>query len=223
MGKKNKGGLDGTRLILGGYDREMERFGIKGMQHGRTDRGTGEYRSEKDVEKDMINAARNDYDLRRSLEAAAMSGKGKAKQILDRGFKNAGDITNAINFSEKAAKRHGQGGNFSSASDYMGLTQSMVERDRRKQTESYDAKYATNDALQDALDKVKSGGTQDSKPPEKSDQTLQYEADVKNWEDNYSSGGIYGKQDKQKEANDFLSAYKTDLFQDKAALTPEIG
>ena len=156
MGKKNKGGLDGTRLLLGGYDREMERFGVKGMQMGgRASQMSGnDYRSEKDVEKDMVNAARNDYDLRRTLEAAAMSGKGKAEKILDKGFKNAGDITNALNFSEKAAKRHGQGGDFSSASDYMGLTQSMVERDRRKQTESYDNKYATNDALAEMKEKM---------------------------------------------------------------------
>ena len=137
MGKKNKGGIDATRLMMGGYDRETKRFDVEGMQMGgRASQMSGnEYRSEKDVEKDMVNAARNDYDLRRTLEAAAMSGKGKAQKILDRGFKNAGDITNAINFSEKAAKRHGQGGDFSSASDYMGLTQSMVERDRRKMIE----------------------------------------------------------------------------------------
>ena len=148
--------LTATRLLIGGYDREMERFGVKGMQMGgKASQMTGnEYRSEKDVEKDMVNAARNDYDLRRTLEAAAMSGKGKAEKILDRGFKNAGDITNALNFSEKAAKRHGQGGDFSSASDYMGLTQSMVERDRRKQTESYDNKYATNDALAEMKEKM---------------------------------------------------------------------
>jgi hypothetical protein len=144
MGKKNKGGLDGTRLLLGGYDREMERFGVKGMQMGgKAQQMTGnDYRSEKDVEKDMIDSARNDYDLRRTLEAAAMSGKGKAQKILDKGFKNAGDITNALNFSEKAAKRHGQGGDFSSASDYMGLTQSMVERDRRKFNEDIDSRIA---------------------------------------------------------------------------------
>ena len=159
MGKKNKkggGGIDATRLALGGYDREMERFGIKGVTGGgraleMQGLSGGDYRDEKDVEKDMVEAARNDYDLRRTLEAASFN-KSKAKKILDKGFKNAGDITNALNFSEKAAKRHGQGGDFSSASDYMGLTQSMVERDRRIFNEDIDARIADAAANQTEAD-----------------------------------------------------------------------
>ena len=76
------------------------------------------------------------------MEASAMSGKKKANKLLDKGFKNIDDVQKWQNFSEKAAKRHGQGGDFSSASDYMGLTQSMVERDRRKQTEGYNKDFA---------------------------------------------------------------------------------
>ena len=158
MGKKNKGGkIDATRLLLGGYDRELERFGVKGMQFGRSSAGQ-EYRSPEDVEKDVIDAARNDYDLRRTLEAAA-SGKGKGKKILDKGFKNIGDVTNAANFSEKAAKRHGQGGDFSSASDYMGLTQSMVERDRRKHDEAIDKR--TESMLEKHLKKARTGKSEE--------------------------------------------------------------
>ncbi len=200
-----------------------ERFGVN-VRNGagyKSDSGETyeEYRESSDWHSKMTNAARNDYDLRRTLEAAAMSGKGKAKKILDKGFNNLEDVSKAMNFSEKAAKRHGQGGDFSSNSDYMGLTQSMVERDRRKQTKSYDAKYATNDALEEAMAKVKSGGTQEVKPPAKSEQTLKDEATVKNWDDNYSDGGIYGKNKAQ--ADNFLAGYKKDLFQDKAALMPE--
>ena len=84
----------------------------------------------------MIEGARNDYDTRRTLEAAALSGKSKATKILDKGFTNVDDVRKAQNFMEKAAVRHGQGGAFDSASDYMGLTQSMVERDRNKQTQA---------------------------------------------------------------------------------------
>lgn len=150
MGKNKKGDgkIDSSRLLLGGYDRELDRYGVKGMQFGRSSGGQ-EYRSAQDVEKDVIDAARNDYDLRRTLESAAMSGKKKAKKILDKGFKNIGDVTNAANFSEKAAKRHGQGGAFDSASDYMGLTRSMVERDRNKMLEP----LATKDWVQDRFDK----------------------------------------------------------------------
>ena len=138
-----------TRMLLGGYDRELERYGVEGMRGGgRAMEMTGKsYRSAEDVEKDIINAARNDYDLRRTMEAAALSGKKKAIDLQKKGFKSIDDVTNWGNFSEKAAKRHGQGGDFSSASDYMGLTKSMVQRDRRKFTEANDAKYATKEEL----------------------------------------------------------------------------
>lgn len=142
MGKKSDGASIHSRMLLGGYDRELERYGVEGPRHGRTDRGGDGYRSAEDVEKDLIAAARNDYDLRRTVEAAAMSGKKKAIKLQKKGFKSIDDITNWGNFSEKAAKRHGQGGDFSSASDYMGLTRSMVERDRRKQTEGYNKDFA---------------------------------------------------------------------------------
>ena len=137
MGKKNKGGINATRLILGGYDREMERFGVDGMQMGgRASQMSGkEYRSEKDVEKDLLKAAAGDASFVNALQSAAMSGKGKAKKILDKGIKNIGDLTNANNFLEKAAKRHGQGGSFSSPSDRMGLAYSMAKRDRNKMIE----------------------------------------------------------------------------------------
>ena len=91
----------------------------------------------------MIEGARNDYDLRRTMEAAAMSGKKKATKLQKKGFKDIDDVRNWQNFSEKAAKRHGQGGDFSSASDYMGLTRSMVERDRQKFSESYRREFAS--------------------------------------------------------------------------------
>ena len=141
-----------SRMNLGGYDRELKRYGVAGPQFGRSDAGQ-EYRSAQDVEKELIDAARNDYDTRRTLEAAALSGKGKAQKILDSGFKSIDDVTNASNFMEKSAKRHGQGGDFSSASDYMGLTQSMVERDRDKQTQAINDQV--NGLRDEFLEKIK--------------------------------------------------------------------
>lgn len=144
--------------LISGTDKkvneQLERFGVEGYTHGRTDRGST-YRSADAVQKDLIEAARNDYDLRRTLEASAMSGKKKANKILDKGFKSIGDINNATNFQAKAAKRHGQGGQFSSASDMMGLTQSMVERDRRKFEERLDGKYyQSEEAPKDPTDDI---------------------------------------------------------------------
>jgi len=127
-----------SRMILGGYDRELERYGVEGPRFGgRAQEMTGKsYRSAKDVEKDLINAARNDYDLRQTVSSAARSGKNKAIELEKKGFNSLDDVRKWGNFSEKAAKRHGQGGAFDSASDYMGLTKSMEIRDRRKQTDA---------------------------------------------------------------------------------------
>ena len=174
----------------------------------------------------VMEKARNDYDLRRTLEASAMSGKNKAQKILDGGFNNLGDVANATNFTEKAFARRG-GKNFSSPADYMGLTQSMVERDRRKQGELYDSTYATKDELDEALEKVKSGGMKDleEKEPEKSEQTIKDEAAVKDWEDNWSTGGIYNNigPAKKTPGTVFLDWYMSENFQDDAALMPEIS
>ena len=151
-----------SRMLLGGYDRELERYGVEGPRFGgRAQEMTGKsYRSAEDVEKDIINAARNDYDLRRTVEAAALSGKKKAIDLQKNGFNSIDDVTNWGNFSEKAAKRHGQGGDFSSASDYMGLTKSMVQRDRAKQTAAYDETYAKTTDLNALKDKLMAEATE---------------------------------------------------------------
>ena len=151
-----------SRMLLGGYDRELERYGVEGPRFGgRAQEMTGKsYRSAEDVEKDIINAARNDYDLRRTVEAAALSGKKKAINLQKNGFNSIDDVTNWGNFSEKAAKRHGQGGDFSSASDYMGLTKSMVQRDRNKQTAAYDETYAKTADLNALKDKLMAEATE---------------------------------------------------------------
>ena len=139
MGKKNKDknrspGLDWIDSMKGKNSDLEERYGVEPVRFSKMDGGTWEEdtRNRENYQKNMVEGARNDYDTRRTLEAAALSGKKKAQDILDSGFKNISDIRNAQNFFEKAAKRHGQGGQFSNASDFMGLTQSMVERDRRK-------------------------------------------------------------------------------------------
>ena len=122
-----------------GKNRDIEeRYGIERVGFGGRPGESGQREAFNDMKsyKDrMVEAFRNDYDARRTLESAAMSGKKKAQDILDSGFKSVSDIRNAQNFFEKAAKRHGQGGAFTNASDFIGLTQSMVERDRRKFTE----------------------------------------------------------------------------------------
>lgn len=150
MSKKHGEWIDS----LSGKNSDLEkRYGVGPVKLSRPGSPTWEEDRENrdNYRKNMQEAARNDYDTRRTLEAAAMSGKKKAQDILDSGFKNIGDIRNAQNFFEKAAKRHGQGGSFSSASDYMGLTQSMVERDREKFSADIDGR------IQSEIDKAMKG------------------------------------------------------------------
>lgn len=148
MGKKNKYGNPAQQWMdsIQGKNRDLEeRFGIESVSFGGKP-GTSQQRESfadmQSYNERMTDAARNDYDLRRTIEAAAMSGKKKAIDILDRGFNSIEDVRKAQNFSEKAAKRHGQGGSFSDNSDYMGLTRSMVNRDRRKFTEDIEGMIA---------------------------------------------------------------------------------
>jgi len=130
MSKKHGEWIDS----LSGKNAKLEkRLGVSGVRMSKMDGGTWQEdkESRENYKKNMIDAARNDYDLRRTMEAAAMSGKKKANKLIDKGFKNVDDIQKWQNFSEKAAARHGHGGDFSSATDYMNLTQAMVKRDRR--------------------------------------------------------------------------------------------
>jgi len=222
MGKKNKGGINATRLILGGYDRELERFGVEGFRYGgKAQEMTGkEYRSEKDVEKDLLKAAAGDASFVNALQSAAMSGKGKAKKILDKGLQNVGDLTNANNFLEKSAKRHGQGGSFSSPSDHMGLAYSMAKRDRAKQTAAYDETYAKTTDLNALKDKLMAEATDKAAgtPIEPSDRMAAVEERMEGAAGNAppsmfdKDNAQPAKADDQKDAaRNFLDDYKLDV------------
>ena len=60
----------------------------------------------------------------------------------------------------KMHERMGNGGEFSSRSDFAGVSYNAVERDRQKQTAGYEKMFASKDDLQDAMSKVKSADEQ---------------------------------------------------------------
>ena len=227
MGKKNKKPSTFDYFTGSGkIGKAMDRYGVSNAGFGGK---PGEYgggdesrrRMPEDIDKEIKEAARNDYDTRRTLEAAAMSGKGKAKDILDSGFKNIGDVLNAQNFMGKAAKRHGQGGDFSSGSDYIGLTQSMVERDRAKQTAAYDETYAKTTDLNSLKDKLMAQATEkavDSAPIQPSDRMAAVEERLEGAAGNRppslfdKDNAQPAKADDQKDAaRNFLDDYKLDV------------
>lgn len=260
--KKDKNKYKGATLRYGmvgiadGSTRDaMERYGIdrrnytssgakaQGRVHGK---GTYE-----DMEKDLIRAASSDYHTNRAIEAAALIGDKDAQKFAKNGIGNLGDLLQIQDMQKKMHKDLGNGGAFSSASDFAGLSFGMVQKDREMQTQGYRDEFASKDALSDLEDRLSKGGdVSDDFEPEKSEQTLKDEAVVDYWDENYASGGIYGddsnkgpamseiykdygspmlqpminkrEADEGSAANKFLSAYKKDLFQGGAALIPEI-
>ena len=150
MGKKKDKGFSHLDYYLksGKLGKAMERYNVEGVHYGHPDGRSGKpNRTREDVDRDLAAAAMNDYDTRRSLEAAAMSGDKKAKKYAKNGFEDASDVVGANNMFRKWHKKEGNGGDFSSASDFAGLTHAMVQRDRDAQTASYDEKYASTKDL----------------------------------------------------------------------------
>ena len=121
-----------------------ERYGVSLISYGMGRPGEGGIQKKNPLNygKDVADAAMNDYDTRRTIEAAAMSGKKKAEKYAKNGFKDLTDVTKANNMFAKMHKRQGNGGDFASNSDYAGLTYSMVQRDRNKLNESIDSRIA---------------------------------------------------------------------------------
>ena len=81
---------------------------------------------------DVAAAANKDYDTRRSIEAAALSGNKKAQKYAESGFSDLGDVTKDNNMFRRMHGRFGNGGDFASQSDYSGLTYDLVQRDREQ-------------------------------------------------------------------------------------------
>ena len=93
----------------------LDRYGVEGQRYGgRAIEMTGKsYRGSDDVKKDLQKAMSQDYDTRRTLEAAAMSGDKKAKKLIKKGFKNFQAMEDTQDYFKKQHKKEGGGGQFS--------------------------------------------------------------------------------------------------------------
>jgi hypothetical protein len=217
MGKKKDNKPSAFDMMYGGgkVGKAMKRYGVTGVKLVKPDnRGVGtksDHKSVDDFEKELSNAAMNDYDTRRSLEAAAMAGNKKAKKMSKKGFTDAESVINAQDFFEKQHKKHGGGGAFSSAGDYAGLTHSLVAKDRAKQTAGYDQKYATKDELNDLKDvKAKSVDEQvEEAQYEPSEKIKQAKERVVGYKEGVTAGGDGDEQ--RTEAADSYNKYKLNL------------
>lgn len=198
-----------------------ERYGIKHSDYGFNRPGSVGIQKKNPMNygSDVAKAAMNDYDTRRTIEAAAMSGKKKAQKIAKKGFSNLDDVTKANNMFEKMHDRRGNGGDFSSAKDYAGLTHSMVQRDREKQTAGYEDKFTQSSDLNALKEKMMAQATaKAARPIEPSDRMAAVEDRLKGAASN-TPPGLYAnnnesasKADDQKDAaRSFLDGYKFDV------------
>jgi len=138
MGKQNKYNKLG---YFGKQNADLEMakaYGIDTSQYGNQGRPGENYNNKKsyeDLRKDVASAAANDYDLRRSLEAAQLAGNKKAQKIGN--VSNAAEAYAATRFMEKTHKnRMDNGGAYDGANDQAGVTNYWVNKDRNKLTES---------------------------------------------------------------------------------------
>ena len=154
--KKNKGGTGSEyfdyRYGVGEAKSMMKRYGVEGASMGNPRMG-GTQRSVDDVKEDLAKAMMNDYDTRRSMEAAAMAGNKDAKKYAKKGIK-AGNIQDAYGVMRDLKKEYVGGGGMDGAKNRAGLTQALVKADRENFIADNDAKYASKADLASMQDKM---------------------------------------------------------------------
>ena len=229
MGKKNKDKefrATPFDYMKGGRIEKMgERYGVDksdyNVNYGRNDGGHGRtYKGgREEYEAAITKAAMSDYDTRRTMEAQAMSGKKKARKYAEEGFGNIQDVIKANNMRERWHKKAGNGGSFSSASDFAGQTMRAVERERGKQTAAYDDKYAKTTDLNSLKDKLMAQATENAAEPiQPSDRMAAVEERMEGSAGNAppsmfdKDNANPAKADDQKDAaRNFLEDYKLDV------------
>ena len=220
MGKKNKGkynklGYLGKRDA----DRKMaKQYGIDVSEYGNGGR-PGQHTTKKSydqLKKDVSRAAANDYDVRRSLEAASLSGNKKAQKIGS--ISNASDAYAASRFMEKTHKKRMElGGAYDGANDQGAVTNYWVNKDRDK----LKASFATEDQATEA-DPDGDSVLQDFDDPiefEHSQKVKDAKSRVDKYTMNLGKNNLFGKvndpvsssNDQAAAADSFVNGYKKDL------------
>ena len=100
------------------------------------------------LEKELLRRANSDYTTMRANEAAALAGNEKARKFAEEGIGSLADLTAMGKMQKKMHRDLGNGGAFTSASDFAGLSFANVEADRKKLIDDLAAKAdaATPDA-----------------------------------------------------------------------------
>lgn len=124
--------------------------------------------SYKKYEQAIVDAKANDYDTRRSIEAAQMSGYEGADE-LGKGISNLKEASNAYDFLEGIHKdKLNNTGKFSSNNDYGNVTKYLINHDRDTHTQGI--KDSFKDYMEENQTEAADDVQQQSKPIEYSDE-----------------------------------------------------
>ena len=186
--KKNPGGT-GSDIFdymhgVGEAKSLMKRYDVEGASYGRPQSG-GKVRSVDDVKKDIADAMMNDYDTRRSLEAAAMAGNKDAKKFAKKGIKGK-NIQDAYGVLRDLKKEYVGGGGMGGAENRASLTQALVKADRENFIADNDAKYA----FKTDLEQMQEAKPEEAAPVEDSKELAEAKERVQQWEQ--SNSGVTG-------------------------------
>ena len=100
-----------------------------------------------EVKKDIAKAMMNDYDTRRTMEAAAMAGNKDAKKYAKKGF-DADNIQDAYGVMRDLKKEYVGGGGMDGAENRASLTHALVNADRDALNASIDDRFAAMSVAQ---------------------------------------------------------------------------
>ena len=147
----------------------QQRYGIKAPRVLKMDNaGAVEAHQERKAYAGKINRAiNNDYDVRRTLEAKALSGDADAREFAEGGIKGISQVNEVHQMLKKDHEARGNNpDDFGSQSDYSQMTMAAVDKDRTKQEEKLVSKTFLDEKLNALKDKFKDEETQAAEQPE---------------------------------------------------------
>jgi len=177
----------------------MDRYGVEGTKSVKPSARNlpEDFRTVDDVKSDLQEAMMNDYDTRRTLEAAALSGNPDedawakdAKNFAENGIRaKAKDFVGAWNTMKTLKKEFVGGGGMRGAKNEAGLTYALVNHDRDVLNQSIDDRIAASQA------KPVNDSVENTVEPEQPSRTL---------EQAQSLADVY----KQDVVNNYIDEYK---------------
>ena len=203
----------------------LERYDVEGYRNHRAGNAGHDYRGFDEVKKDLSAAMMNDYDTRRTIEAAAMAGNKDAKKFAKKGIgPGAKNLAGAHQLMKDLKKEYVGGGGMNGAKNRAGLTYAAVKADRDAQTEDYKGMFAGLDdfnAFKEDMKKKATGEEAAAPVIEKSDRLKGVEDRLENAaagspnrppslfdEENTPPAA---NDDQKQAASNFLEDYKLDV------------